>query len=106
MAGSFREGGRGRKEEVEMEDRVGEKKIEEGVEDGADPCVVEEPQVVRAFIAGQQSSVVVYLPNLGLQLINILTELCGLCMIILGEKIFEHKSGWYKYVSSVFLSWG
>ena len=56
MAGSFREGERGRKEEVEMEDRVGEKKIEEGVEDGADPCVVEEPQVVRAFIAGQQCS--------------------------------------------------
>lgn len=51
---------------------------EEEVEDGADPCGLEEPRVAWDFIAGQQNSEVVYLSNLGVQLINILTELCVL----------------------------
>jgi len=47
---------------------------EEEVEDGADPCGLEEQQVARDFIAGQSSSVLVCLPNLGMQLINIITD--------------------------------
>lgn len=37
---------------------------EEEVENGADPCGLEEPQIARDFINGQQSSVEVYLSNL------------------------------------------
>jgi hypothetical protein len=33
---------------------------------------------------------------------NILTELCVLCMGILGLKIYQYKSGWYKCKSLVF----
>ena len=44
-----------------------------------EPNHVEEPQVARDLTAGEYSSRVVYLPNLGMQLINITTELCVLC---------------------------
>ena len=72
---------------------------EEEVEDGADPCILEEPQVARDLIAEEQSSVVVDLPNLGVQLINVITELCDLCTGILGLEIYQYKSGSYKYKS-------
>jgi hypothetical protein len=45
---------------------------EEEAEDGADPRELEEPQVAGDFIAGQQSSEVVYLSNLSVQLVIIL----------------------------------
>ena len=48
-------------------------------EDGTEPRGLEEPQVARDFMAGEESSVVVDLPNLGVQLINIMTELCAVC---------------------------
>ena len=52
-----------------------------------------EPQVTRNFRDGQYSSKMVYLPNLGIQPVNILTELCVLCMRILGLEIYQYKSG-------------
>ena len=42
-----------------------------------------EATVARDLIAGEQSSVVVYLLNLGVQIVNILTELYALCKGIL-----------------------
>ena len=47
-----------------------------GKEDGAESDGLEQPQVARDLLAGEQSSVVINPPNLGVQLINILTELC------------------------------
>ena len=51
---------------------------EEEVEDGAGTPSLELPQVARKFIAGQQSSLVVYLPNPGMHLVNILQVVCSL----------------------------
>lgn len=33
----------------------------------------------------------VYLPNLGMQIINIMTKLCVLCMVLLGLDIYCSK---------------
>lgn len=67
--------GKGRERRIEMED-VGKKQMEEEeVENGADPCGLDEPQVARDFINGQQSSVEVYLPNLITQLVIILLSI-------------------------------
>lgn len=44
---------------------------EEEMEDGVDPSGLEEPQVARDFIAGQQGGVAMYLSNIGVQLVNI-----------------------------------
>ena len=41
-------------------------------EDGAEPHGLEEPQVTRDFIAGQESSEMVYLCNLSVHLVIIL----------------------------------
>ena len=48
-------------------------------EDGAEPQGLEKWEVARDLKAGKQSSVVVDLPNLGVQLINIIIELCVHC---------------------------
>jgi hypothetical protein len=45
----------------------------------------------KDLIAGEQSSVVANLPNLGVQLINIVTELCVFCMDLLGLEIYCNK---------------
>jgi hypothetical protein len=44
--------------------------------DGAEPHSLEKPQVARDLTAGELISIVVDLPNLGIQLINIIIELC------------------------------
>lgn len=46
-------------------------------EDGVEPRGLEKQQVVRDLTAGKRSSVVVDLPHLGEQLINIISEWCG-----------------------------
>lgn len=61
-------------------------------EDGAEPCGLEKSQVARDLIAGKQISVVVDLPNLGVQLINIITELCGFYMGSLGLEIYCNEA--------------
>lgn len=59
-------------------------------EDGAEPCGLEKPQAARDLRAGKQISVVVDLPNLGVQLINI-TELCGFYMVSMGLEIYYNE---------------
>jgi len=53
-------------------------------EDGAEPHDLKKLQVARDLIAGEESSVVVDLPSLGMQLVNIVTELCAFCTGLLG----------------------
>lgn len=65
MAGSFREGERGSKE------RGGRRKQEGEVEDGADPRGREELQVAGVSWQGKSMGA---LPDLGVRLINTLTE--------------------------------
>ena len=48
---------------------------EEGEEDGAEVHGLEKSQVAKDLIAGEESSVVVDLPHLGIQLINTVTGL-------------------------------
>ena len=60
-------------------------------EDGEEPRGLEKLQVVRDLIAGKQSSVVVNLPNQGMQLISIVTELCVLCTGFLWLEIYSNK---------------
>ena len=55
---------------------------------GEEPHGLEEAQVSRGI-----GSVVFYLPNIGIHLINIITELCVLCMGILELAISCYKSG-------------
>jgi hypothetical protein len=61
----------------------------------------EKPQVARDAIAGELSSVVVNLPNLGLQLINIIT---GLCVSAQGWRFTvtaacsEQFSNWWHFI--------
>jgi hypothetical protein len=57
-------------------------------EDGAEPHGLEKPQVARDRIAGEEISVVVDLPNLGIQLINIITEMCVFYLGSLGLEIY------------------
>jgi hypothetical protein len=57
-------------------------------EDGAELHGLEKPQVARDLIAGEYSSVVVDLPNLGIQIINIITVLCIFYMGLLGLEIY------------------
>jgi hypothetical protein len=49
---------------------------------------LEEPKIAKYFIAG--SSVIVYLPNTGVQFINIITELCFPCMDLLGLENYHN----------------
>lgn len=81
-AGGFRE------EEEKKEERKTE---EEEVEDGIVPRGLEKPQVTRDLIDGRQSSVAVNVPNLAVQLVNAVTELCGFCSDILGLEIYCNK---------------
>jgi hypothetical protein len=60
-------------------------------EDEAEPCGLEKLQVTRDLIAGEWSTVVVDLPNLGMQLINIITEVCVLYRGLLGLKIYYKR---------------
>ena len=59
--------------------------------DGAKTQGLEKPQVARDPIAGEYSTVVVDLPNIVVQIINI-TELCVLCMGLLGLEIYCNKT--------------
>ena len=62
-------------------------------EDRVERHGLEEPQVARDFIDGECSGVVLYLFNLGVQLVFISIEFCVLCMGILGLEIYHYKSG-------------
>lgn len=61
-------------------------------EDRAEPHGLGEPHVTRHLIAGDWSSVVVYLPNLYVQITNITTELCVLCIGLLRLEIYHNKA--------------
>jgi hypothetical protein len=74
----------------EWEKRGKETEEEEVEGDGAGPHGLEKPQVAKDLRAGEWSSVVVYLPNLGMQLINIVTELC-FCTGLLGLEIYCNR---------------
>ena len=78
MARSFREG-------VEWKSRDGWTGRKGN---GKEPHGLQEAQVSRGI-----GSVVFYLPNIGIHLINIITELCVLCMGILELAISCYKSG-------------
>jgi hypothetical protein len=58
--------------------------------DGKELCGLEKLQGARDFISGEQSSVVIYLPNLDVQLINIITNLCVLYTGLLGLEIYHN----------------
>jgi len=64
-AESFREGKEGRRE---RSDRGWREKMEEEVEEGADPHGLEEPQIARDCTDRQENSAVVYLSKLSVQL--------------------------------------
>jgi hypothetical protein len=71
-AGSFREWGKSR--ELRRRRRWRKRRWKE---DGTEPHGLEKPQVARDLIAGEQRSIVVNLPKLGVQLNKIVTELCA-----------------------------
>lgn len=60
-------------------------------EDGAEPWGLEKPRIARDLLAGGSSRVVVDLPNLGVQFINIVIELCVLCVGLLGLEIYCNR---------------
>lgn len=62
-----------------------------------EPNHVEEPQVARDLTAGEYSSIVVYLPNPNVQLINILTELYVLCRAYYGWRFTNTNLAVIKY---------
>jgi hypothetical protein len=57
---------------------------------GAEAGGLEKPQVLRGLIDGEDGSVAVDLPNLGVQLVFILTELCFLCLDLFGLEIYSN----------------
>ena len=60
-------------------------------ENGAEAGDLEKPQVLRGLIDGKNGSVVVDLPNLGVQLVFILTEMCFHCTGFFGLEIYLNK---------------
>jgi hypothetical protein len=60
-------------------------------ESGAEAHGPEKPQVKRDLIDGEDGSVVGDLPNLGLQLVFILIELCFPCLGLFGLEIYCNK---------------
>ena len=60
---------------------------EEVEKHGAESLGLDKPKAIRDLIAGEYSSVVVDLPNLGAQLTFILIELCFPCMGLFGLEI-------------------
>ena len=74
-----------------MEERQEVKKKKSWKADRAVACVLEEPQSVRDFLAEEYSSIGIYLCNLVLQIINIITELCALCTSLLEFEIYCNK---------------
>jgi hypothetical protein len=78
------EGGRGKKREG------GRLKRRRWKENGAKARGLEKRQVLRDLIAGEYSSVVVDLPNLGTQLVFILIELCFPCTGLFGLEIYHN----------------
>jgi hypothetical protein len=57
-------------------------------EDGAEPCGLEKWQVAR-----EESSIVVDLPSLSMEPINIITELCVHCKGLLELEIYYKERG-------------
>lgn len=57
---------------------------------GGEACGLEKTQVIRDLINGDYSSIVVDLPNLGVQFIFILIELCFLCTGLFGLEIYRN----------------
>ena len=53
---------------------------------------MEKLQEASDLMAREESSVVVYLPNLGMQLINIITEFCVICMDLLVLEIYYNTT--------------
>ena len=58
---------------------------------GAEAHGLEKPQVLRGLIDVEDGNVAVDLPNLGVQLVFILTELCSLCTGLLGLEIYSES---------------
>ena len=57
-------------------------------ESGAEACGLEKLQGIRNFIDREDGSVVVDLPNLDMQLVFILIELCFLFLVLIGLEIY------------------
>ena len=87
-AGGFREGETGRKRGRQGDggDR-GIQRKRKWKEDETEPHGLEKLQVARDLIAGEENCVVVNVPNLGVQRINIITELCVPCSGLLRLEI-------------------
>jgi hypothetical protein len=86
------------------EERKGRWKMEEeGEEDGAEVHGLEKSQVAKDLIAGEESSVVVDLPHLGIQLINTVTGLWVFYMGLLGLEIYCNSLQFQKF--STLSSW-
>ena len=97
-AGNVREGERGgRREKLGDRGERGRGRKRRWKEDGAEPRGLEEPQVARDLPAGEWSSVVVYIFNLGTQLINTITELYVLCTGLLGLEIYHNTQEFHKH---------
>jgi hypothetical protein len=62
---------------------------EEVEKHGAESLGLDKPKAIRDLIAGEYSSVVVDLPNLGAQLAFMLIELCFPCMGLFGLGIYQ-----------------
>ena len=62
-------------------------------QDEVEVCSLEEAQVARDFIAEEQNSGILFMPNLGMHFINIITEFCVLYMDLLGLEIYSNNCG-------------
>ena len=81
-----------------MRQRDRDRKMEEEeVDTGAGTHGLEELQVAWDIIARKYSSIVVYLPNPNVQLINILTELYVLCRAYYGWRFTNTNLAVIKY---------
>jgi hypothetical protein len=67
------------------------KRRERTMEEEAEACGLEKPQVIRGLIDGEDGSVEVDLPNLGSQLVFILIELCFHCWGIFGLESYQNS---------------
>ena len=75
----------GEKEEVEKRGQRRGRWRGTGVE------ALEKPQVIRGLTDGEDGNAVLDLPNLGVQLVFILIELCFPCMGLFGLEIYCNK---------------
>jgi hypothetical protein len=69
---------------------LGERRRRRWKESRAEACGLEKPKVIRGLIDEEDGSAVVDQPNLGVQNVFILIDLCFLCQGILGLEIYHN----------------